>query len=90
MTECVEALRERIERVDREILDRVAERVSLSREIGRLKREAHGPTLVPEREAAVIRHAAELAREAGLDPEDVRELFWVLVGMCRRAQLADG
>jgi chorismate mutase len=83
------ALRSEIERLDREIVDRVAERVRLAREIGSLKRDDARATLDPAREAAVIRTATEIGRQAGLEAEGVRELFWTLVGMCRRAQLEE-
>ena len=55
--------------------------------IGEVKRELGLPVLDPAREAAVVRRAGSLAREAGLPDEDVRYLFWHLVGLCRRAQL---
>jgi chorismate mutase len=79
-------LRERIAEVDREIVRLIAERMEIAREGGRLKRSAGLPTLDPTREAAVVRRAGELAREAGLDDETVRDVFWRLIGLCRRAQ----
>lgn len=78
--------RDEIERVDREIVSLLAERLSLGRRTGELKREAGLPILDPTREAAVIRRATGVAREAGLPPEPVREVFWQIVGMSRRAQ----
>ena len=62
-------------------------RVRLARDVGRTKRAAGLPTQDPAREAAVIRHAAELAREAGLQDDDVRTIFWQVIGLSRRAQL---
>ncbi len=44
------------------------------------------PTLDPGQEAAVVRRAAALAREGGLPEEAVRDLFWHLVGLTRRAE----
>ena len=82
-------LRDEIERVDREIVAAVARRVELARRIGDLKKDDRRATLDTGREAAVIRRATELGREAGLDPEAARELFWTLVGICRRAQLEE-
>jgi len=80
-----EARRE-IEALDRRIVALIAERVRHARRIGRLKREAGQPLLDPAREAAIIRRAADAARDEGIDPEAVRQLFWTLVGLCRRAQ----
>ena len=80
-------LREEIERVDRTMIELIATRVRLAREVGATKRAAGLPTLDPAREAAVIRNAAVLAREADLVDDDVRQIFWHLVGLSRRAQL---
>ena len=77
-----------IERVDRAIIDLIAERVRIAREVGRVKRLAGLPAIDPAREAAVVRRAGALAREAGVPDEDVRYIFWHLIGLSRRAQLA--
>ena len=81
-------LRDGIEDIDREIVDLLARRITLARQVGAVKRRAGLPTLDPPREAAVVRRAGALAREAGLEDEDVRYLFWHVIGMSRRAQLA--
>ena len=85
--ERLQALRERIERIDRELIGLIAERVRLACEVGVAKRELGAPTLDPAREAMVVRRAGELAREAGLGDEDVRYIFWHLIGLSRRAQM---
>lgn len=82
-------LREEIGRIDREIVTLVAERVRLAREVGKAKRAAGLPTLDPAREAAVVRSAGALAREAGLVDEEMRSLFWHLIGLSRRAQVEE-
>lgn len=76
-----------IERIDREIVELIAERVALARQVGAIKQELGMPTLDPPREAAVVRRAGALARAAGVADEDVRYVFWHLVGLCRRAQM---
>jgi chorismate mutase len=82
----LERLRVQIEQLDEALLDMIAQRVRLARQVGQLKRAAGLPTLDPAREASVVRRAAARAREAGLIPEDVRELYWHVIGLCRRAQ----
>lgn len=79
-------VRDAIERIDLELTRLMAERVQLARQAGEAKRAVGTFTLDPEREAAVVRHAAERGRAAGLDEEAVRAVFWQLIGMSRRAQ----
>jgi chorismate mutase len=86
----LEAIRSEIERVDRALVALIGERVRLARAVGAAKRAAGLPTLDPAREAAVVRRAGALAREAGLDDEEVRYIFWHLVGLSRRAQVEEG
>lgn len=80
-------LREEIERVDRTMIELIAKRVGLARAVGAAKRAAGLPTLDPAREAAVVRQVAVLAREAKLVDDDVRQIFWHIIGLSRRAQL---
>jgi chorismate mutase len=86
----LDALREEIERIDRALISMIGERVRLARAVGVAKRAAGMPTLDPAREAAVVRRAGELAREAGLEDEDIRYIFWHLIGLSRRAQMEEG
>jgi chorismate mutase len=80
--------RDEIERIDREIISLLARRITLGRRTGELKRLAGLPILDPTREAAVIRRVTGEARDVGLPTEPVREVFWQIVGMSRRAQEA--
>jgi chorismate mutase len=82
-------VRGEIERIDRGIVGLIAERVALARQVGPLKQALGMPILDPPREAAIVRRASELAREAGLSDEDVRYVFWHLVGLSRRVQLEE-
>ena len=85
----LERLRGEIEQIDRELIRLIKERVDLARQVGKTKRGSGLPILDPSREAAVVRRAGELAREAGLADEDVRYLFWHLIGLSRRAQMEE-
>ena len=79
--------RQQIEAVDRELIQLLAKRVGLSKEIGALKKVAGLPTLDPAREAEVIRRAAAMARESGLSDEKVRDIFWHVIGLSRAVQV---
>lgn len=79
--------REQIEQLDRELIGLLAKRMALSKEIGATKKVAGLPTLDPAREAEVIRRAAALAREAGLNDEKVRDIFWHVIGLSRAVQV---
>ncbi len=83
-------LRDEIERIDRQLIQVMAERVQLARRVGAAKRAAGLPTLDQAREAAVIRRAVGIARELELRcDEDIRQIFWLLIGLSRRAQTED-
>ncbi|MGH7457721.1 MAG: chorismate mutase [Longimicrobiaceae bacterium] len=86
MSARLEALRQEIERIDGSLVRLVSRRVELARAAGEEKRRLELPTLDPKREAEVVRRAGELARRAGLDAEEVRELFWRVIGLSRRDQ----
>lgn len=86
----LEDLRDDIERIDRALVLLIADRVRIAREVGAAKQAASLATLDHVREAAVVRRAVVLAREAGLAYDDeVRQIFWQLIGLSRRAQSHD-
>jgi len=78
--------RAELARIDRALVQLMGERVRTARRTAALKRAAGLPTLDPGQEAAVVRRAGAWAREAALDSEAIREVFWRLVGLARRAQ----
>jgi chorismate mutase/prephenate dehydrogenase len=82
----LEALRKRILEVDEALIELVGERRALVLEIGRLKAEMGLPVLDPSREAAVVRRAAELARERGVDEELTRDVIWRIMASAREEQ----
>mgnify|MGYP001561580565 CR=1 FL=1 len=82
-------LRARLEAIDAECVALLARRVDVARQVGAHKR-AHGlATLDAPREARVVASAARMARAAGLPEEEVRQIFWQVVAMSRRAQLEE-
>lgn len=81
--------REAIEQIDRQLVALLATRVGIARRTADFKRAAGQPLLDPAREAEVIRRAVAAARANGLPAEPVREIFWHVVGLSRRAQEDD-
>jgi chorismate mutase len=80
------ALREELSALDAELVELLARRVALARRIGAEKRASGLATLDTRREAQVVAAAARHARRADLPEEAVRDIFWPVVAMCRRAQ----
>jgi chorismate mutase len=80
------ACREDLERLDRELVDLLAQRLTIARRTAALKRAAGLPIMDPQREAAVIRSAVAHARSLGVPEEPVREIFWHIIGLSRRVQ----
>ncbi|HSM61024.1 MAG TPA: chorismate mutase [Longimicrobiales bacterium] len=84
--ERLEALRARVQEVDRALVGLIGERRALVLEIGRVKEALGLPVLDPPQEARVVRRAAEMAREAGVDDEAVRDVLWRIIASARDAQ----
>ena len=78
--------RTHIEEIDLKLVALLAERMALGQRTAGLKRAAGLPILDPGREAEVIRRAVVAAREKDLPTEPVRQIFWHIVGLSRRAQ----
>ena len=81
--------RDSIEEIDRRIVALIAERTDIGRRTAVLKRGVGLPILDPKREAEVIRRAVATARAHDLASEPIREIFWHVVGISRRAQMED-
>ena len=73
------ALRERLTRLDNQILELIAERQRLSGEVARVKRAAGLPTRDFQREREVLLHAREAAERLGLAPALADNLLRLLI-----------
>jgi chorismate mutase/prephenate dehydrogenase len=86
----LDELRRRILELDEALVELVRERKALVLEIGQTKSEMGLPVLDPAREAAVVRRAAALAREKGVDEELVRDVIWRIMASAREEQEGRG
>ena len=82
----LEELRSRIEVIDRQLVELIGRRREIALEIGRTKQSLGLPVLDPQQEAKVVRRAAEIARELGVDEELTRDVIWRIIAAARDAQ----
>jgi chorismate mutase/prephenate dehydrogenase len=85
----LDALRERIRRLDERLLGAVAERLALARRAGELKRRDGLPVVDYAQEKAVLDRAREGAAARGLDPRVAEDLFQRLIRASLTAQDED-
>jgi len=82
----LEELRAQIEAVDRELVTLIGKRRDLALEIGKTKEALGRPVLDPPQEAKVVRRAAAIARDLGIDEELTRDIIWRIIAAARDAQ----
>jgi chorismate mutase len=82
----LEELRSRIEMIDRQLVELIGRRRDVALEIGRTKQTLGLPVLDPQQEAKVVRRAAEIARQLGVDEELTRDVIWRIIAAARDAQ----
>ncbi len=75
-------LRQKIDAIDAQILDLLNQRARVAQEVGHVKAETNAPVFRPEREAQVLRKAAE--RNPGpLLGADIQTIFREVMSACR-------
>jgi chorismate mutase/prephenate dehydratase len=74
-------LRDRIDAVDRQIIQLLAERLQIVEEVALAKLEAASPFRDREREERLLVRLREHATDAGLDPHQVERLYRVVMDM---------
>jgi chorismate mutase len=82
----LEELRTQIEALDRELVTVIGKRRELVLEVGKAKGKLGRPVLDPPQEAKVVRRAAEMARDLGVDEELTRDVIWRIIAAARDAQ----
>lgn len=82
----IEELRETINRLNEEIVEKLAKRVEVAVRIGAVKRRHGRPIVDRSREEKVYEQIRRLARGRRLDPEGVERVFREIVRLCTEAQ----
>lgn len=77
--------RDRVDEVDRAIVELLNERTRAVEEIGRIKREAHMPIYEPRREDEVFRNVTE-HNGGPLPAESVKRIFERVIDEMRKVQ----
>jgi chorismate mutase len=75
----LEAYRQKINSVDRQLVELIQQRAQIVAEIGDLKREAHIPVTDSSREQQVIAKAEELAKDGPMPKEAVGRIYQKLI-----------
>ena len=70
--------RQRIDKIDDEIVRLLSERAAIVVEVGSIKKRFHAPASAPGREEQVLRRVSEQAR-APLTPEAVRKIYAAII-----------
>jgi chorismate mutase, archaeal type len=82
----LDELRDEIEEIDAEIVESIARRTYVVESIAEVKEERGMEIQDPEREQIVLERVAERAEALDVDPEDVREVFELLMDMSKKEQ----
>lgn len=82
----IEGVREKIEEVDREILEKVLQRVDLAQKGGKIKRKHGKPILDEKREREVIEKARKLGEKKGIKEEKIEDIFQEIIKLCREEE----
>jgi chorismate mutase len=89
-TEEIDKLRDEINRLNDEILEKISERVGVALRIGEVKRRHGMPVVDCAREEAVLNDVGCLAADRSLDPEGIRRVFREIIDLCVKAEEEHG
>lgn len=78
-TDGLDSLRRQIDRIDDQIVDLLAERFALLRDVAAYKRPRGIPVVIPERIDEVVERCAARGAQRGLDAEMLRDIYRRLV-----------
>ena len=79
-------LRDVIDEIDGDLVDKIAQRMELSEEIAKIKAEHGLPIYVPWREQEILDKRREWGLGHGLSQEFIRDLFELIMSESKRRQ----
>ena len=82
------ALRQRIDELDRQLIDTLAQRLEVCHEVARVKENSDTPVIQPQRVRDVITGRRQMAIDAGIDPDFAEEVMRVLLAETHRIEVA--
>lgn len=80
------ALRRRIDTVDRKIMDLVATRITLAKEVGRLKREQNLTVIDTKREDTILSAVRNSAKKLGIPETLAMKIIHLLISYSKKVQ----
>ena len=83
-------LRDEIDTINAQIVELLAKRVEVAKNIGVEKKMMGLPVVDRGREEAVYQKIREMARGQGINPDGVEEIFREIVALCTGAQTEGG
>ena len=81
--------RERIDNIDRQLIDLLNERMQCAQEIGRIKKAAGKPIRDPERELDVIAKIKAYNNQGLIKDEALEKLYWLLIELTTNFELEE-
>lgn len=79
-------LRNAINKIDRSIVEHLAQRMDLVRELGKLKQDSNSPVVDKKREQILFARLADLAQEYRLSPAYIHDLWEIVLRESIREQ----
>ena len=82
----LEELRKKIDAIDSEVVKLIADRIRTAREIGEVKHRQGRHVNDQSREARVLEHIRDIAREENVGEEVIATIYQKIITECRRTQ----
>jgi len=81
-------LRARIDQLDRQLIDTLAQRLAICHEVAKVKESTDAPIIQPQRVRDVITSRRQMALVTGVDPDFAEEVLRVLLAETHRIEVA--